>query len=318
MARPNDYSTEAMPIMLKTPEDSDNESVTRTIIRGPKIHFPSDFEWNHRFEWHGEDPIRKGHIIPRAQVFERLKIIPTSFYYNVTDVRTADDALVSVKIMIFYEIVDLEKLLDTTDDPIADMVNAACSDIVSFVAARNYATFVECISKLSEVATYSQLMDRMALIGVVINRVVYRGYHASDNLQSMHNQAIERRTKLRLDGEAEATAQEIENLKLKGQAERMHAKMQMEEEETRHQNALLNMDHEQKLQRARKENEEKIAALAAENAEKLRYYQSLAGMKVDMTKYLVAPYSVPTQTIKIDQEGGGEGAKLHLHQNVAH
>ena len=44
--------------------------------------------------------------------------------------------------MIFYEIVDLEMLLDATDDPIADIVNAACSDIVAFVAVKDYSTFI--------------------------------------------------------------------------------------------------------------------------------------------------------------------------------
>jgi hypothetical protein len=47
-----------------------------------------------------------------------------------------------LQVMIFYEIVDLEMLLDTTDDPIADIVNAACSDIVAFVAVRDYSAFV--------------------------------------------------------------------------------------------------------------------------------------------------------------------------------
>jgi hypothetical protein len=314
-------STDAMPVMVKPASTTNvlptNSSVTRTIIHGPKIHFPSNFEWIHKFEWHGEDPNRKAHIIPRAQVFEKLKLIPISFYYNVTDVRTADDALVSVKIMIFYEITDLEKMLDMTMDPIADMVNAACSDIVSFVAARNYATFVDSIPHLSDLETYKQLNERTPSIGITVTRVVYRGYLSNENLQKMHNQAIERRTELRLNGEAEATSQEIENLKLKGQAERMHAKMQMEEEEKRHRNAMLNLDHEQNLYRIKKEQEEKLAALAAENEEKLRYYQSLSSLGVDLTKVLVAPFSTPTNTIRIEQDGNGSGqpaAQLHIHE----
>ena len=64
------------------------ENVKCVIVKGPKIHFPSNFEWTHKFEWHGEDPARKAHVVPRAQIFEKLSLIPSSFYYNVSDVRT--------------------------------------------------------------------------------------------------------------------------------------------------------------------------------------------------------------------------------------
>jgi hypothetical protein len=161
-------------------------------------------------------------------------------------------------------------------------------------------------------------MERVRSIGVKISRVVYRGYHASGSLQEMHNQAIERRTKLRLDGEAESTAQEIENLKLKGQAERMQVKNSMEEEERKHANAMLNLDHSERLLREKREAEERVAALRSENEEKLRYYQSLNSMGVDVTKVLVAPYSTPTETIRIESDGGGgsssNGPMVHVHR----
>lgn len=39
------------------------------------------------------------------------------------EVRTNDDAVVTVKMMVFYEISDIELLLDSTSDPIADIIN---------------------------------------------------------------------------------------------------------------------------------------------------------------------------------------------------
>ena len=293
------------------------EDATRVVIRGPKVHFPSNFEWQHNFEWHGEDPARKAHIIPKAQKFSVLKMIPTSFYYNVKDVRTADDALVAVKVMIFYEIVDLERMLDTTEDPVADMVNAACSDIVSFVSSMDYCSFVENVSQLSDLESiYKKLVGRSESIGINITRVVYRGYHASENLQEMHDKAIERRTKLRLEGEAEATAQEIESLKLKGQTDRAQAKMEMEEMTKKHENSLINLDHEEALRRERMENEEKLNAERAKNEEKLAFYQSLRSMDVDLTKYLTAPYDMPDRTIRIEGGNGGNSHQVHLHEGL--
>jgi len=32
--------------------------------------------------------------------------------------------------MIFYEIVDIEKMLDSTQDPIADIINSLCADVI--------------------------------------------------------------------------------------------------------------------------------------------------------------------------------------------
>ena len=174
------------------------------------------------------------------------------------------------------------------------------------------------MGRLSDLDTYTQLMERVRTIGVKVTRVVYRGYHAAGNLQEMHNQAIERRTRLRLDGEAESTAQEIENLKLKGQSERMQVKNQMEEEERRHANSLLNMDHSERLAREKRDREEKEEAARRENEEKERHLKALEGMGVDLTKVLVAPYVTPTEFIRIEGGEGGSGvsggAQLHLHR----
>jgi len=311
---------EAMVVYRRDPTASPqgtNDAV-RIIVRGPKVHFPSNDEWEHQFEWHGEDPNRKCHIIPKAQKFTTLKLIPTSFYYNVSDVRTADDALVAVKVMIFYEITDLEKMLDSTEDPVADMVNAACSDIVSFVSSMDYCAFVENVSQLSDLdSIYRKLTSRCESIGVTINRVVYRGYHASPNLQEMHDKAIERRTKMRLEGEAEATAQEIESLKLKGQTDRAQAKMEMEQLQKKHENTLINVDHEEALRRERMEAEEKLRAEKAQNDQKLEYYRALHGMNVDLTKYLTAQYDVPDRTIRIDgSPSGSQPHQVHLHEKI--
>ena len=42
--------------------------------------------------------------VPGALNFNILRIIADQFYYNVHDVRTKDDTLLNVKLMIFFEI----------------------------------------------------------------------------------------------------------------------------------------------------------------------------------------------------------------------
>ena len=60
-----------------------NENVERLVIRGPCIHVPDSDEWIHDFEWHGEDPNDKTRILPGIRKFQKLKIIPDQFYYNI-------------------------------------------------------------------------------------------------------------------------------------------------------------------------------------------------------------------------------------------
>ena len=40
---------------------------------------------------------------------------------DVPEVRTRDDALITVKVMLFYELVDVEVMLSSTNDPIAEV-----------------------------------------------------------------------------------------------------------------------------------------------------------------------------------------------------
>ncbi len=42
--------------------------------------------------------------MPGATRFTKLRTIPDQFYYNVRDVRTKDEAIISVKLMIFFHL----------------------------------------------------------------------------------------------------------------------------------------------------------------------------------------------------------------------
>ena len=80
------------------------EDVERNIIYGPKRYVPQPNEWIHQFKWHGTDSKDKARKVPGATNFQLLRVIADKLYYNVTDVRTRDDTLVKVKLMIFFEL----------------------------------------------------------------------------------------------------------------------------------------------------------------------------------------------------------------------
>ncbi|ELU16707.1 hypothetical protein CAPTEDRAFT_223305 [Capitella teleta] len=200
----NGVSLDANEVLVVYRLDPKTQSVSKYIRPGPTIFIPTANECDsirfHEFEWHGTDPNNKTKKIPRGLHFTKLQVIPDQFYYNVDEVRTADDALIRVKLMIFYELRDIEKMLSATSDPIADFIN--------------YMEFIERSSQLNDLNNYPQLQERCRVIGYVVSKVGFRGYHASPTLQSMHDVAIMKRTELKAEFETEEQNQGMTDLLL--------------------------------------------------------------------------------------------------------
>lgn len=308
--------------------------VLRRIIRGPALFVPTPEEWTHEFSWHGSDPKHGNRKIPSILQFSKLRVIPDQMYFDVENVRTADDALLIIKVMVFFELIDIERMLDQTHDPIADFINALSADVVDFAGGRDFDTFKGQTDALNQLETYPQLTQRAEKIGYGISKVVYRGYYASDKLQAMHDGAIECRTKLHLEAETERQAQQLADMKLACELERTAKRQQMEEAETRHGNHLKQLQNEAELQqreaaqkqaleaKRREEDlqlnflrQQKELSLNHERAlheEQTQFFGRMRELQVDLTRYLVAQYQNPDKVIRIDQ--GQAAPQLHLHE----
>ncbi len=295
--------------------------VQRRIIKGPEIYMPSENEWTHEFRWHGADPVNPSVKIPSNLKFNKLRIIPDQMYFDVQDVRTSDDALVVIKIMIFFELRDINQMLSQTHDPIADFINALTADIIDFVSNLTFEQFKESTERLNNLETYKQLIIRTERIGYQINKVVYRGYTTNQRLQEMHNIAIEARTKLKLEAETETQAQELADLKLQREIKRSQKRREMEENEILHKNNLLKLEHEEKLRQAKAETDIKLDELrnrnkiSIENKQEVNkedeaFLATIKTMNVDLTKYLIAQYQPADKLIKID---AAQKPQLHIH-----
>jgi len=197
-------------------------------------YVPQPNEWVHEFRWHGEDPVSKTKKVKGALQFSKLRVIADQFYFNVSDVRTRDDTQVTVKLMIFFELRDIEKMLDNTHDPIADFINAVASDTVQYVSGLSYEEFVARTGSMNEIKTFSQLTARAESIGYKINKVVFRGFHSSNALQEMHDRAIHERTRLRLEAETETHRQKTLDLQLEKEEERGIRERELEKEKEQH------------------------------------------------------------------------------------
>ena len=89
--------------------------VSRRIVHGPARFVPESNEWVHSFSWSGvpKNGSKTTHQ-PGAEQFTALSTIPSQLYHNVNEVRTNDDTLITVKLMIFYELVNIETMLAAT------------------------------------------------------------------------------------------------------------------------------------------------------------------------------------------------------------
>lgn len=300
------------------------DEVDRRVLRGPAHYMPEPDEWLHEFVWHGSDPKHPRKKIPYALKFTKLRVIPDQTYVDVTEVRTADDALITVQAMIFFELVDIEQMLDQTHDPVADFVNAVTADVIDFAATRSFAEFKRDTERLSDLASYPNLTARADRVGYGINKVVYRGYEANPKLQAMHDDAIETRTGLQLEAETERQAQELADLRLQREAERAEQERAMDQAKTEHEQRMKRLTHGETLRQQAEDHEQAVAfqkelnALEVEhehakNAERAASLREMRELQVDLTRYLVAQYQHPDRLIRIDG-GADEHPQLHVHE----
>lgn len=296
------------------------EQIRRRIEYGPAQFMPQPGEWLHTFTWHAS---HGGHLgvekVPRGLVFQKLWLMPDQMYHDVADVRTADDAVLMVRLMIFFELTDIERMLDTTHDPIGDFVNAATSDVVAFTGRFDFESFKRNVAQLNELETYRQLISRAQQCGYRINKVVYRGYGAPKPLQDMHDKAIEARTKLQLDRATEQQAQDLEDYKLGSQIARASKRRTEQTTELEHdldmarrrQEADLQKEQAQRgLLREQRRLEAGLSQTIREqhDGQERQHLAALRELGVDLTAFLTQARADRV----IELRGSAAGTHVHL------
>ncbi len=273
-------------VVYSRPEGS--AAIARRVVYGPALFVPEPSEWLHTFSWHASRGGHKGvQKEPNALVFQKLWLMPDQMYHDVSDVRTADDAVLTIRLMIFFELIDIDRMLEATRDPIGDFVNAATSDVVGFTGRHDFEQFKRNTAQLS----------RAAQCGYRINKVVYRGYGSAPALQQMHDQAIEARTRLQLDRATEQQAQDLENYKLDCQLARATKRRTEQVHEVEHDLALARTRQEAELRQReaalasqresqRLEADLQLAIRTNQDEGQRHHLEALRTMEVDLTAFL--------------------------------
>jgi len=325
--------------------------VERRVVHGPAVFMPESSEWLHEFSWHGSIKDGKGSKtgyagdvkVPHALNFTVIRCMPDNMYLTVRDVRSVDDANLTVHLMLFYELRSIETMLDSTNDMIGDFVNAASADVMTFASRLTYEQFLQETVELSRVANFPILSARMQQTGVNLLKVVYRGYSAADALQRMHDEAISRRTKLRLEADAARDEQEKRTMELRCRRERSVQEQELESTGAKHKISVQSLQREQDrkqkdeeqaqqlryaqensqmelqmeierhnelLRREKEINALKIQQLTAERESETKKYEALQAMGVDLTAYLCALNTTrPDQHLRID---GASAPTVHI------
>jgi len=123
---------------------NEKNDVRRRVVKGPCLFFPQANEWLHEFQWHHPDSNNFGYFVYDSTKFVVLKTQPeylhyfvisqtnnlsmNLFYYfllfvfKIKEVRTLDDTNITVKLMVIYQLEDVETMLNKTQDPISDFI----------------------------------------------------------------------------------------------------------------------------------------------------------------------------------------------------
>merc|ERR1712008_543311 len=135
-------------------------------------------------------------------------------------------------------------------------------------------------------------------IGFEVAKVVFRGYGAPGRLQKMHDDAIERRTKLALDSENENQEQQLQDMKLEHEEERLRKRRQMEAETKAHERELQKAAHEAKQLELLQERQTQLEHLAS-------MQKTLSLSSEQLAAYLLASeQGPPAKLVQIIGEDG--------------
>ncbi|GAX79429.1 hypothetical protein CEUSTIGMA_g6870.t1 [Chlamydomonas eustigma] len=294
----NAVTVDAFEVIVVYSED-EHGNVKRNVVHGPTVFIPDVNQWLHVFRWHGSRGKDLHEKVPGALVFTKLRTIPDQFYYNAEGVRTADDTSLTVKVMVFFQLTNLEVMLNSTHDPIGDFINALLADLMNFGCSYSYEQFVQNAQQLSELDTFPVMCGRASAIGFTIGKVVYRGYAASTQLQNLCESAIKTRTELKLKAEEQEQRERMRDYEVRGAHGRGDAERAEELAKQEHQLAMRAAQHQESLKQAEdahskalRQKEQmaqvELAAKVAEEQAHLAYLQGLKDMGVDLTQYLVS------------------------------
>ena len=284
-------------------------TITRRVVEGPTVHIPASNEWVHEFKWKAKSALHDD-----GGTFNVLKTLPDQFEVTIPRLRSLDNAEVSMNVMVFMQLVDVQKLLNSTHDPVTDLKVSITADLTEFVSKCTLDQLKERTHELNDLKMFRQSTQRADQIGYKVSKVTYRGYGFSREIDNMLKQNLVDETKLKIEKETAVKAQDIEDMKASRKVDRdlkwkeaevTTNKLDLDIERTRadQRRAAISADAEQRR-----------VATSAAMADEIAKLEKLEAMGVDLTQYLVSQQRKPAdKEVRITNDSAEKAPILHMH-----
>merc|ERR1711939_884687 len=271
-------------------------TITRRVIEGPTVHIPASNEWVHEFKWKAKSALHDD-----GGTFNVLKTLPDQFEVTIPRLRSLDNAEVSMNVMVFMQLVDVQKLLNSTHDPVTDLKVSITADLTEFVSKCTLDQLKERTHELNDLKMFRQSTQRADQIGYKVSKVTYRGYGFSREIDNMLKQNLVDETKLKIEKETAVKAQDIEDMKASRKVDR-----DLKWKEAEVTTNKLDLD----IERTRAD--ERRASAKATTDDETVHLEKLKALGVDLTQYLVAQRQKPADTeVRITSDE--KAPVLHMH-----
>eukprot|EP00298_Acanthocystis_sp_HF-20_P014472 c20783_g1_i1.p1 GENE.c20783_g1_i1~~c20783_g1_i1.p1 ORF type:complete len:396 (+),score=156.74 c20783_g1_i1:956-2143(+) len=267
--------------------EDEKHDVSRRVVMGPTVFFPEPNEWLGEFQWHAPKDDESGRYVPNKRIFSTLSLLPESLYYSISEVRTSDDAKLTVNLTIRLQLSDIEKMLKETQDPIGGILNSACADIITFAASKTLEMFVSSSSQLNTLEVYPMLTKRAEKIGYDLISIVYLGY-SSPQLQEEHDKTLTTRTKQRVEREIQQERLKFEEFVFEKKREIDLIDREIQLKTVQHEISLKELENNAKNAQLSELRKLEIEEVQKKNLAQLKFLDGLQSNGVDLTKYLVA------------------------------
>ena len=169
------HSNEAI-VIYRAPTEDQRRPHTRHILRGPARYIPQNAnEWLHSFHW-------KNLELDSLQHTYKVNLSPRADTYTVRGLLCSDGRVRQARLLLFCRIQSVERLIDTTSDPVSAIEAAITADIQS----KLYTDF-EKFLKLSNASPTGSVSPRASTL-CPVNKSVRRldSQQLSDCVMSMH------------------------------------------------------------------------------------------------------------------------------------
>eukprot|EP00475_Leptophrys_vorax_P015775 TRINITY_DN2210_c0_g1_i1.p1 TRINITY_DN2210_c0_g1~~TRINITY_DN2210_c0_g1_i1.p1 ORF type:complete len:447 (-),score=108.41 TRINITY_DN2210_c0_g1_i1:72-1412(-) len=278
--------------------------VTRRVLRGPAIFVPNVGEWVQSFSWtkakegSSQAPAPVAESNARAstatraadgsrEVFSVLSTAQTRYAVKCA-MRSSDNVKLSVNVSLVVKLINIDIMLATSSDPVADLLAAIQSDVNSFGSTFSSSELNQLgdAKNLGNLDRFQQLFKCAKSVGFEVTDVLITGFAVSDEMQKQQDEYNSRQAKLKSEMAEAEQKQSLQDMELMNRTKRADAERAIERAELEH-----------KLELEKIAQREHVEERVQRNKETIEFLGDLKGLGVDLTQLLVVAIGKKSEEI---------------------